>query len=73
MSTIPYADTEAAKGWELRGIADARAQLWARVYAAEYAAVRSQPHYSASGAHHDAEREADTAARRFDERCGGAR
>lgn len=56
-------------------VGDARAQLWARVYAAEFDSLRRQPEpYAEDACRTLARREADAAVRDFDEQyLGGKR
>ena len=55
-------------------VAPARAQLWARVYAAQFEVCMHRPSYHETGARWDAVQTADAAVRDFDEHyLGGKR
>lgn len=55
-------------------VGDARAQLWARVYAAQFEVCMHRPSYHETGARWDAVQTADAAVRDFDEHyLGGKR
>lgn len=55
----------------LAAVIEAGAQLWSRIYAAEYEALRET--HNAPGARRVARREADAAVADFDARYGGKR